>query len=69
MPSVWLDLYGALGDAAVLDYHLGDVRAAEPQERPPLAVRLAVGRLLEEAGLDGMGEEGLYVAFWRSSLG
>ena len=56
-----------LGDTAVLDYHPGDVRAAEPQERLPLAVRLAVRSMLEEAGLDGVEEEGLYVALWRSS--
>ena len=29
-----------LGDAAVLDHHPGDVRAAEPQEGLPLSVRL-----------------------------
>ena len=51
-----------LGGTAVLDYHLGDVRAAEPQERLPRAVLLAVRRLLEEVGLEGVEEEGLYVA-------
>ena len=50
-----------LGDAAVLDHHPGDVRAVEPQEGLPLPVRLSVGRLLDEAGLDG-----LYVALWRA---
>ena len=44
------------------------MRAAEPQERLPLVVRLAVRRLHEEAGLDRVEEEGLYVALWRSSV-
>ena len=39
-----------LGDAAVLDHHPGDVRAAAQQERLRLSVRLSVGRLLDEAG-------------------
>ena len=56
-----------LGDTTVLDYHRGDARGAEPTERLPLAVRLAVRRLLEESELDGAAEEGLYVAQWRSS--
>ena len=55
-----------LGDAAVLGHHPGDVRAAEPQEGLPLSVRLSVGRLLDEAGLeDARRDEGLYVALWR----
>ena len=59
-----------LGDTAVLDRHPGDVRGAEPIERLPLAVHLAARRrLLEEAGLVGAAEEGLYVALWRSSAG
>ena len=58
-----------LGDAAVLDHHPGEVRATEPQESLPLAVRLAVGRLLEEAGLEGVDQDNLYVALWRSAAG
>ena len=55
-----------LGDAAVLGHHPGDVRAAEPQEGIPLSVRLSVGRLLGEAGLEDVRrDEGLYVALWR----
>ena len=55
-----------LGDAAVLDHHPGDVRAAEPQEGLPLSVRLSVGRLLDEAGLEDVRRDsGLYVALWR----
>ena len=55
-----------LGDAAVLGHHTGDVRAAEPQESLPLSVRLSVGRLLDEAGLEDVRrDEGLYVALWR----
>ena len=55
-----------LGDAAVLGHHPGDVRAAEPQEGLPLSVRLSVGRLLDEAGVeDVQRDEGLYVALWR----
>ena len=55
-----------LGDAAVLGHHPGDVRAAEPQEGLPLSVRLSVGRLLDEAGLEDVRrDEGLYVALWR----
>ena len=55
-----------LGDAAVLGHHPGDVRAAEPQEGLPLSVRLSVGRLLGEAGLEDVRrDEGLYVALWR----
>ena len=55
-----------LGDAAVLDHHPGDVRAAEPQEGLPLSVRLSVGRLLNEAGLEDVRRDGgLYVALWR----
>ena len=54
------------GDAAVLDHHPGDVRAAEPQEGLPLPVRLSVGRLLDEAGLEDVRwDRGLYVALWR----
>ena len=50
-----------------MDHHLGAVRAAEPQEILPLLVRLSVGRLLEEAGLDDVRRDGgLYVALWRS---
>ena len=59
-----------LGDAAVLGHHLGDVRAAEPQEGLPLSVRLSVGRLLDEAGLEDVRRhEGLYVALWRGGAG
>ena len=55
-----------LGDAAVLGHHPGDVRAAEPQEGLPLSVRLSVGRLLDEAGLEDVRRgEGPYVALWR----
>ena len=55
-----------LGHAAVLGHHPGDVRAAEPQERLPLSVRLSVRRLLDEAGLeDARQDDGLYVASWR----
>ena len=55
-----------LGDAAVLGHRPGDARAAEPQEGLPLSVRLSVGRLLDEAGLDDVRrDEGLYVALWR----
>ena len=55
-----------LGDAAVLDHHPGDVRAAEQQEGVPLSVRLSVGRLLDEAGLEDLRRDGgLYVALWR----
>ena len=55
-----------LGDAAVLGHHPGDVRAAEPQEGLPLSVRLSVGRLLDEAGLEDVRrDEGLYAALWR----
>ena len=55
-----------LGDTAVLGDHPGDVRAAEPQEGLPLSVRLSVGRLLDEAGVEDVRrDEGLYVALWR----
>ena len=55
-----------LGDEAVLGHHPGDVRAAEPQEGLPLSVRLSVGRLLGEAGLEDVRrDEGLYVALCR----
>ena len=55
-----------LGDAAVLGHHPGDVRAAEPQEGLPVSVRLSVGRLVDEAGLEDVRrDEGLYVALWR----
>ena len=55
-----------LGDAAVLGHHPGDVRAAEPQEGLPVSVRLSVGRLLDEAGLEDVRrDECLYVALWR----
>ena len=55
-----------MGDAAVLGHHPGDVRAAEPQEGLPLSVRLSVGRLLDEAGLEDVRrDDGLYVALWR----
>ena len=55
-----------LGDAAGLGHHPGDVRAAEPQEGLPLSVRLSVGRLLDDAGLEDVRrDEGLYVALWR----
>ena len=49
-----------------MGHHPGDVRAAEPQEGLPLLVRLSVGRLLDEAGLEDVRrDEGLYVALWR----
>ena len=55
-----------LGDAAVLGHHPGDVRAAETKEGLPLSVRLSVGRLLDQAGLEDVRrDEGLYVALWR----
>ena len=55
-----------LGDAAVLGHHPSDVRAAEPQEGLPLLVRLSVGRLLDEAGLEDVRRDhGLYAALWR----
>ena len=55
-----------LGDAAVLGHHPCDVRAAEPQEGLPLSIRLSVGRLLDEAGLEDVRrDENLYVALWR----
>ena len=54
------------GDAAVLDHHPGEVRAAELQEGLPLSVRLSVGRLLHEAGLEDVRRDsGLYMALWR----
>ena len=53
-------------DGQVLGHHPGDVRAAESQEGLPLSVRLSVGRLLDEAGLEDVRrDEGLYVALWR----
>ena len=55
-----------LGDAAVLDHHLAEVRAAEPLEYLPVSVRLSVGRLIDEAGLEDVRWDGLYVALWRS---
>ena len=56
-----------LGDAAVLGHHPGDVRPAEPQEGLPLSVRLSVGRLLDEAGLEDVRrDKDLYVALWRA---
>ena len=55
-----------LGDAGVLGHHPGDVRAAESQEGLPLSVRLSVGCLLDEAGLEDVRwDDGLYVALWR----
>ena len=55
-----------LGDAAVLGHHPGDVRAAEPQRGIPLSVRLSVGRLLDETGLEDVRRDDcLYVALWR----
>ena len=55
-----------LGDAAVPGHHPGDVRAAEPQQGLPLSVRLSVGRLLDEAGLEEVRrDESLYVALWQ----
>ena len=59
--------YVQLGDTVVLDRRLGDVRMVEGDERPLLAVPLAAQRFLGEAGLDGIAEEGLYVALWRGS--
>ena len=55
-----------LGDAAVLDHHLGEVQAAKPQENLPVSVRLAVGRLLDDTGLEDVRRDSLYVALWRS---
>ena len=55
-----------LGDAAVLDHHPAEVRAAEQPEHLALAVRLSVGRLLDEAGLEGVRRTPLYVALWKS---
>ena len=58
-----------LWDAMVLDHHPGDVRAAEPQEGLSLSVRLSVGRLLGEAGLEDVRRDsGLYVALWRGGV-
>ena len=55
-----------LGDAAFLDHHPGDVRAAEPHEGLPLPVRLSVGPLLDGAWLEDVcRDSGLYVALWR----
>ena len=55
-----------LGHAAVLGHHPGDVRAAESQEGLPLSVRLSLGRLLDEVGLEDVRrDDGLYVALWR----
>ena len=55
-----------LGNAAVLGHQPGDVRAAESQEGLPLSVRLSVGRLLDEAGLEDVRrDEGVYVALRR----
>ena len=55
-----------LGDAAVLGHHPGDVQAAESQEGLPMSVRLSVGGLLDEAGLEDVRrDDGLYVALWR----
>ena len=51
-----------LEDTAVMDHHPGEVRAVEPQENLPLAMRLAVVRLLEEAGLEGVDQESRHVA-------
>ena len=54
------------GDAAVLDHHPGEIQAAEPQESLPLSVRLSVGCLLDEAGLEDVcRDSGLCVALWR----
>ena len=53
-----------LGDAAVLGHHPGDVRAAEPPEGLPLSVRLSVGRLLGEAGLEDVRPVRGLVAGW-----
>ena len=48
------------------DHHPSDVRAAKPQEGLPLAGRLSVGRLLQEAGLeDVLRNSGVYAALWR----
>ena len=55
-----------LRDAAVLVHHPGEVRAAEPREGIPLSVRLSVGRLPDEAGLEDVRpDSGLYLALWR----
>ena len=51
-----------LADTVVLDHRPGEVRMAERGERLPMAVHVAARRLLEEAGMDGVAEEGLYVA-------
>ena len=54
-----------LGDAAVLDHHPGEARAAEPAKSLPLLVRLSVRRLIDKAGLEDVRRDGLYVALWR----
>ena len=70
LPTVGYHVYPVkLGDAAVLDHHPGEVRATEPHEHLSLAVRLVVGRLLEEAGLEGVDEDSLHVALWRRNAG
>ena len=54
--------YVQLGDIVVFDHRPGQVRMPEQEERLPMAVRLVARRLLREAWLDGVAEEGLYVA-------
>ena len=51
-----------LGDAAVLDHHPGEVRAAELPKNLPLSVRLSVGRFIDEAGLEDVRRDSLYLA-------
>ena len=53
-------------DAAVLDHHPGEVQLAEPPEHLLLSVRLSVGCMLDEAGLEDVHWDGLYMALWRS---
>ena len=51
-----------LGDTAVFDSRLVDIQMAAKGQRTTLAVRPAVQCLLSTGGLDGVAEEGLYVA-------
>ena len=63
--------YVQLGDIVVFDRRPGQVRMPEQEERLPMAVRLVARRLLREAWLDGVAEEGLYVGLgaWLPSHG
>ena len=57
------------GDTAVLHRRTGEVWTAERQQRLRMAARQAAQRLLEEAGLDGVVEEGLYLALAEGRCG